>query len=202
MNYKFDMTDAEVKETKWAAKTVAQHLDGVKLLDGLRIGAVLLTGRQAAMRAAGSNKPQGRAYAEAFREWKQGFRFRTGKDAEAYYDHAIVCAQHRTIADEIIAGLSCKQRAEMGIFGLAARVRAKVRELEGASKPPRITPAARLNRVEGELADVKERLAATEPKHVSELVALLVKREPEEVAEMLRLTDAAWFNRLKAAADD
>ena len=42
-----------------------------------------------------------------------------------------------------------------------------------------------------------------EPKHVSELVGLLVKRMPEEeVAELLRLTDAAWFDRLVAAREE
>jgi hypothetical protein len=198
----FDMTDEEVRETKWAAREVAKHLDGSKLIDGLRIGSVLLKGRQHAMRAAGVNKPQGRKYAEAFREWKTAFRFREGKDAEAYYDAATACAQHRTIADEIIASLSDKQRPEMGVFGLAARVRAMVRELEGVLKPVRVTSASRLDHVEGELADVKERLAAVEPKHVSELVALIVQREPEEVAEMLRQTNPEWFARLLAAREE
>jgi hypothetical protein len=198
--HQFDMTDDEVRETKWASREVAKHLDGVKLIDGLRIGSVLLKGRQHAMRAAGVNKPQGRTYAEAFREWKTAFRFREGKDAENYYDAAIVCAQHRTIADEIIGSLSGKQRTEMGVFGLAARVRAKVRELEGVPKPVRATPASRFDELASRLAEVEERMTAAEPRHVSELVALLVKWAPEEVAEMLRQTDPAWFERLIEAA--
>jgi len=96
-----------------------------------------MKGRQYAMRTAGVNKPQGKNYAEALMEWKQGFKFRQDKDAKAYYDHAIVCAQHRSIADDLVAGLSGKQRAEIGAAGLAARVRAKLHELEGVPKRPR-----------------------------------------------------------------
>ena len=44
---------------------------------------------------------------------EQGFKFRQDKDAKAYYDHAIVCAQHRSIADDLVAGLSGKQRARL-----------------------------------------------------------------------------------------
>lgn len=198
--YQFDMTDDEVKEAKWAAKTLAQHLDGIKLQEALRMGSILMTGRQYAMRSAGVNKPQGRAYAEAFMEWKRGFKFREDKDGKAYCDHAIVCAQHRTIADDIIAGMSAKQRAEIGAAGLAARVRAKVRELEGVPKPVRVTPASRLEDLAGQLADVRERVMASEPKHVSDLASLLGKREPEEVAEALRLaTDKLWRVRLADA---
>jgi len=43
-------------------------------------------------------------------------------------------------------------------------------------------------------------MTAAEPRHVSELVALLVTRAPDEVAEMLRETDPAWFARLLEAA--
>jgi hypothetical protein len=107
--YQFDMTDDEVREAKWASREVAKHLDGIKLIEGLRIGEVLMKGRHHAMKTAGINKPQGKAYAEAFREWKTAFKFREGKDAENYYDAAIVCAQHRTIANEIIASASSKR---------------------------------------------------------------------------------------------
>jgi hypothetical protein len=198
----FDMTDDEVREAKWAAKEVAKHLDGVKLTDGLRIGEALLKGRQHAMRAAGANKPNGKHYAEAFREWKQAFKFREGKEAENYYDAAIVCAQHHTIANEIVSILSVKQKAEMGMYGLAKRVRAKVNELEGVPKPARIKPAARLDEHEGRIADLEERVMASSPKHVSELAGFLVKRKPEEVVEALRLADPVWLKRLLKAIQE
>jgi hypothetical protein len=200
--YQFDMTDDEIRETKWAAKEVAKHLDGVKLIDGLRIGEALLRGRQHAMRAAGANKPNGKAYAVAFRDWKQAFKFREGREAENYYDSAIVCAQHRTIANEIVSLLSAKQKTEMGMHGLAKRVRAKLNELEGEPKPARIKPASWRNDVNGRLADIEERVMASEPKHVSELVKLLVRRTPKEVAEMLHRTDPTWFADLLAAMQE
>jgi hypothetical protein len=203
--YQFDMTDDEVREAKWASREVAKHLDGIKLIEGLRIGAVLMKGRQHAMTAAGSNKPQGKAYAEAFREWKTAFKFREGKDAENYYDVAIVCAQHRTIADEIVALLSPKQRSDMGMFGLAKRVRAKVNELEGVPKPVKIRPntvRGDLDGLRGELADLRERLTASEPKGAVELLELLARHEPAEVLEIMRLHQRSWFTRLIALVDE
>jgi hypothetical protein len=200
--HKFDMTDDEVRETKWAAKEVARNLDGVKLTDGLRIGEVLMNGRHHAMKAAGINKPQGKAYAEAFREWKQAFKFREGKEAENYYDAAIVCAQHRTIANEIVSLLSVKQKSEMGMFGLAKRVRAKVSELENGPKPVKDKPQSWRRDVEGQLADLQERLASAEPKGASDLVSLLAQHEPSEILELLRVHQQAWFERLMGAARD
>jgi hypothetical protein len=194
--HQFNMTNDEVREAKWAAKEVARNLDGVKLTDGLRIGEVLMNGRHHAMKAAGINKPQGKAYAEAFREWKQAFKFREGKEAENYYDAAIVCAQHRTIANEIVSLLSVKQKSEMGMFGLAKRVRAKVSELENGPKPVKDKPQSWRRDVEGQLADLQERLASAEPKRASELVSLLAQHEPAEILELLRLHQRSWLARL------
>jgi hypothetical protein len=200
--HQFNMTNDEVREAKWAAREVAKHLDGVKLLDGLRIGEVLLTGRHHAMKAAGINKPQGKAYAEAFREWKQAFKFREGKDAENYYDAAIVCAQHRTIANEIVSLLDVKQKSEMGMFGLAKRVRAKVGELEGGPKPVKAKPESWRREIDERLAEIEERVASVEPKRASELVSLLAQHEPAEILELLRLHQRAWLERLMGAARD
>jgi hypothetical protein len=201
--YQFDMTDDEVKEAKWASKEVAKHLDGVRLLDGLRIGAVLLQGRNAAMKAARTNQPQGKAYAEALQEWKKAFKFREGKEAQNYYDYAIVCAQHRSIADGIIATLSDRQRHEMGMSGLAKRVRAKLREIEDGPKPVKPPKPKGLrgevDDVKGELADLRERIAAAEPRAYSEVVDLIVRRKPVEFLELLRLAHGAWRTQLVEA---
>jgi hypothetical protein len=56
--------------------------------------------------------------------------------------------------------------------------------------------APQFEHLAGQIADLQERVAVAEPKHVSELVTLLVKQAPEQVAEMLRLTDPACFDRL------
>ncbi len=200
--YQFNMTDEEVREAKWASREVAKHLDGVKLLDGLRIGETLLKGRHYAMKAASINKPQGKAYAEAFREWKKAFKFREGKEAENYYDAAIVCAQHHTIANEIVSLLNVKQKSEMGMFGLAKRVRAKVSELENGPKPVKGNSQSWRRDVEGQLADLHERLASADPKRASEAAELVSKYEPTEILELLRLHHRAWFTQLMEAARD
>ena len=150
-----DMSDEQIKLAKAAGRLATKHLDGVKLYEGVKIGASLLDGRNVAMKIAGTNKPQGKAYAEAFREWKQHFKFPSGPDAEGFYDAAIVCAQHSSIADAIIASLSVKQGAELGVFGLSKRIRAKLNEFEGA--PPRIAPVSRTAALEGRIADLEDR---------------------------------------------
>jgi hypothetical protein len=205
--YKFDMTDDEVANARRAGKLAQAHLKGAKLTEALTIGENLLVGSRAAMKAAGldpadNNKPPtGRAYSEAFREWKDAFKFPRGKEEEDFYDAAIVCARHRTTADEIIAGLSVKQRSDMGVFGLAKRVRAKLREFEGGgSKPVKNRPVSWRKEVDGRLADVEERVHASEPKSASDLIALIARHEPAEFLELLRLHQQAWLERLMVAA--
>jgi hypothetical protein len=194
--YQFDMTDAEVKRAKAAARLVAKIVSGEQLSQALEIGDQLLKGRAFAMKAVRTNKPQGRAYAEAFREWKAMFKFPTGKDNEALYDAAIVCAQHRALAEEIIASLDVKKRVEMGIFGLAARVRAKTRELDGLPRRPKPNFRARdeLENVKGALMDMREELTAAR----SENPLAYWRESPREVALILPRSDRA---KAKALGD-
>jgi hypothetical protein len=157
------------------------------LYEGLKIGESLLVGRQAAMKAVQTNKPSGKAYNEAYRDWKTAFKFPTGKDAEALYDAAIVCAQHRSLADDIIAMLDPKKRAEMGIFGLAVRVRAKLREISGEPKalPARVTQQTRFAAVEGRIADLEDQLAHAR----SENPLAHWHQSPREVARIMVRTN-------------
>jgi hypothetical protein len=187
------MTDEQVKLAKGAAKLASSHLAGAKLYEGLKIGESLLVGRNAAMKAVQTNKPSGKAYNEAYRDWKAAFKFPKGKDAQALYDAAIVCAQHRTIADDIINMLDAKKRADMGIFGLAVRVRAKLRELSGEPKklPARVTQQARFGAVEGRMADIEEQLTAARSENPFSHWA----ESPKEVARIL-----VRANRQKAEA--
>jgi hypothetical protein len=185
--YQFDMTDEEVKRAKAAARLVAKITSGEQLSNALEVGDQLLKGRAFAMKAARTNKPQGRAYAEAFREWKAMLRFPTGKDAEALYDAAIVCAQHRALAEEIIASLEVKKRVEMGVFGLAARVRAKIRELEGLPRQPKLERRSELANLRGEMADMREEVTAAR----SENPFAYWRESPREVARILARADPA-----------
>jgi hypothetical protein len=203
---RFDMTDEQVKLAKSAAKLAQAHLSGAKLYEALKIGESLLVGRAAAMKTAGSNKPSGRTYAEAFRAWKAAFKFPIGKEAEALYDAAIVCAQHRSLADGIIAELPIKKRAEMGAFGLAVRVRVKLREFEDGpvtSPPPRQASAglarrSRRDEYEGRLADLEERLTAARGEN-----PLAYWREaPEEVARIMVRADRRQAQALADALSE
>jgi hypothetical protein len=201
--YQFDMTDAEVKRAKAAARLVAQITSGEQLSKALEVGDQLLKGRAFAMKAARTNKPLGRAYAEAFREWKATFKFPTGKENEALYDAAITCAQHRALAEEVIASLAVKKRVEMGVFGLAARVRAKVRELEGLPRQPKPARRNELADVKGELADMREELTAAR----SENPFAYWRESPREVARILARADRAkaealWKALGEALAED
>jgi hypothetical protein len=81
------------------------------------------------------------------------------RKGEPLYDAAITCA-HRALAEEVIASLVVKKRVAMGVFGLAARVRAKVRELEGLPRQPKLARRKELDNVKGELADMREELTA------------------------------------------
>jgi hypothetical protein len=170
--HQFDMTDDEVKSARKAGRLAQAHLGGAKLAEAIQIGENLLVGRRVAMKSVGldptSNRPPtGRHYAEAFRQWKDLFRFPTGKQAENFYDAALVVAQHRSIADAIIAGLDQKQRADMGAFGLAKRVRSKLNEFEGEAAKPRRPSPSRLSDLEaemvGRLQDIEERITGVDP---------------------------------------
>jgi hypothetical protein len=191
------MTDEQVKLARGAAKLARDHLAGAKLYEGLKIGESLLVGRAAAMKAAKTNKPSGKLYAEALREWKTAFKFPTGKDAEALYDAAIVCAANRTFADEIIAMLDAKRRADMGVFGLAVRVRAKLRELSGERKqlPARVTQQAQFADIKGRMADIEEQLTAAR----SEDPLRYWRKSPREVARILVRTSRSEAQALADA---
>jgi hypothetical protein len=191
----FDMTDEQVKLAGEAGRLAARHLGGIKLAEGLKIGAMLLVGRAAAMKAAGVNAPLGRPYAEAFSEWKRSFKFPEGKEAQDFYDQAIVCAQHLAITEGIIAGLSAKQKPEMGVFGLAKRVRAKLNEFEGASKatqPKRQRAGHVASEFAGRLADIEERQMSEEP-------LKWWRDSPEEIGRAMARVDSVAFRRLSAA---
>jgi hypothetical protein len=193
--YQFDMTDDEVKRAEAAAKLVIGLAKAEQLSNGLEIGAQLLRGRAFAMKAAGVNKPMGRAYAEAFAEWKKAFGFPDGKEHAVLYSNAIVCAEHRVLADEIIADLSLKQKMDMGIFGLASRVRKMVEKLEGGppkAKARRSSTREHIERMSGEMADIRDELAAARASDPEKHW----RAAPEAVGRTMAMSDADAFRRL------
>ena len=205
--YQFDMTDAEVKHARAAARLVTRITKGEQLARWLEVGDQLLKGSAFAAKAVGipaSNKaPTGQKYGEAFSQWKDAMKFPRSKEHNALYDAAIVCARHRQLAETIIAGLDLKHRVEMGIFGLAARVRAKLREFEGETKPrqpPRTN--AMLAEVRGQLADMREELAAarsenpiahwqTAPAETGRVMRRVNRRAAETLARAVLETDGS-----------
>jgi hypothetical protein len=209
--YQFTMTDEEVKRTKAAVRLVPQLGKGEQLYKGITIGEALLKGRAHAMNAVRVNRPQGRAYAEAFSEWKAGFKWPTGKENEALYDAAITCAEHRSITESIIASLDLKKRVELGIFGLAVRVRRKVKELEGEDQPPRRKPGPKgRDELAGRLDDVEERLTAARAenpfnyweKSPVEVARILVRANPAAAQKLARSIDEAHARRAAAEEGD
>jgi hypothetical protein len=191
--YQFDMTDEQVKLARAAGKLATRHLNAIKLYEGISIGESLLTGRAAAMKAAKTNQPRGKQYALAFAEWKSAFKFPPGKDAERFYDEAIVCAQHRQIAETIISALDVKQKASLGEFGLAKRVRTKLAEFDGTpAKKPRKPRAAREDEFDGRLRDVEERQRSEEPLSYWET-------DPDAIGRVMARRNRASARRLAAA---
>jgi hypothetical protein len=71
----------------------------------------------------------------------------------------------------------------MGVFGLAVRVRAKLRELDDAPRrlPARVTQQAQLAEIKGRMADVEEQLTAAR----SENPLAYWRDSPREVARIL-----------------
>lgn len=186
INFEQEMTSEQVQLAQEAGKLAHDHVQGVRLYEGLKIGESLLVGRDVAMRLAHVNAPIGRAYADHLLRWKMRFGFPTDPAFNSFCDAAIYCAQNRSIADEVIASLPVKRRAELGIQGLVKRVRERVREARGEPrKPPKPSPVAtlkqKLSDAEGELADAKERLAATDEGSLFDLR----KDTAEEIAEII-----------------
>ena len=143
-DFAHDMTAEQITLAKAAGRLARKQAAGSTLYDALKIGEALLVGRAAAMRTAGVNRPFGRQYAHAFAAWKTQFGFTANKGLPlppAYLDNCIFAAEHRGDAEQIIAELSPTQRAGMGISGLTARVRAKLKpELQA----PRMTPSRQI----------------------------------------------------------
>lgn len=152
LDFSRELTPEEIERAKRAGKLAQDSLSGHRLYESLDIGEVLLKGRAIALARSGASTPRqgGRPYAEVFAAFKQTFGFPTYNDpkdqkrADAFYDDAIYCAQHRQFVDEIINKMDPRWRANVGVSGLAKRVRAKVREAQGYHPSPRVSPFANL----------------------------------------------------------
>jgi hypothetical protein len=159
------MTEEEVELAREGGRIAREHTRGVKLYEGIKLGESLLVGRRVAMQRAGSNIPRGNPYTLYFQEWKREFKFPEGQRDERFFDEAIVCAQNKTIANEIIASLNVNQRAEMGVFGLAKRIRAALKP-EAQVKPKKLDKnvlAEAVIAVSGRLSDVETKQMSAEP---------------------------------------
>ena len=147
-----------------ASALMNEHIGGVKLKEAMLIGEAILDGRNAAMEMSGSNDPRGGRYTRALAEWKLQFGF--ADKPKALLDDCMIAAQHRALSDEIIASLKPVQRANFGVAGLAKRVRAKLKEIEGKIAIPRVSPQAKLKaqleEAEGKLAHLEEERASIE----------------------------------------
>jgi hypothetical protein len=128
------------------------------------------------------------------------FGFPDGEEHGVLYDNAIVCAEHRTVADQIIAELSLKKKMDLGIFGLAARVRKRIAELKG--EPPQATAKKKqrstredIERMSGEMADIREELAAARASDPEKHW----RADPEAIGRTMAVADPNAFRRLVRA---
>jgi hypothetical protein len=74
------------------------------------------------MKASGANTLRHKGYALAFRQWKRKFHFpddTTDKGAARFYSDAIVVAEHKELAEQLIAIMTATRKADMGVPGLA-----------------------------------------------------------------------------------
>jgi hypothetical protein len=120
--YHFNMTPAQTKLARWAGRTAVKHLTGAKLYEGIKIGEALLIGRAAAMKASGANTTRDKGYALAFKQWKRQFKFPDDDSipgAARFYTDAILIAEQRELANELIVKMGSERKAEMGVAGLA-----------------------------------------------------------------------------------
>jgi hypothetical protein len=160
-NFNVLMSPDEIDLAHKASAIAASHLKGEKLHESLMVGEAILVGRKAAMEAVNTNTANGYHYSKAFTAWKAQFGF--ASVPKPFLDQCMICAQHRTIADEIIAALKPIQRANLGINGLAKRVRDKLAAIAGEAK----RAAARVNPITAlkeKLADTTHALANAEEK--------------------------------------
>ena len=147
-DFTHEMTVEQIRLAKAAGKLARHHASGGKLYESLTVGESLLVGRDVAMKMSGSNQPRGKQYSLRFQAWKAKFGFiatDTGaRIPDSWLDECILCAQHRTLSDEIIASLPPATRANLGVSGLSKRVRQRLAEIEGRHLPPKVTPMAQL----------------------------------------------------------
>ena len=184
-NFNDLMSPDQIELAHEASAIAHDQIKGANLYKALKVGEAILIGSTAAMEASGSNRDNGYLYARAFKAWKAQFGFDTVPPT--YLDDCKVCAKHRTISDEIIAGLKPGRRANIGVSGLAKRVRQKLRELTGEKVAQRASPHASIRR---KLADTTSKLA-----HVEEQLAAV----DEDPAPTLDRRLAGWAKALAEA---
>jgi hypothetical protein len=133
LDFEKEMTEAEVAAAREAGELAARRQRGGSLLDDLKIGDMLLFGRNFILNKYHLTAPRGQPYGAYFAAWKRQMNFPAYNDpvaakaANALYDEAIFCASHRELANEIIASESVKWRANSGVSGLAKRIRTRLR---------------------------------------------------------------------------
>jgi len=76
------------------------------------IGAALLIGRDHAMRAVGIDRPHGRRYSRAFRQWLQNYGF--GNMSEATRKRIVTLTENATAIEAWRATLSPRERNRIG----------------------------------------------------------------------------------------
>lgn len=178
------MTTAEVASARRGGEIVRQHRTGEKLRhqieEAFEVGTGLMIGRATAMRAAKANRPRGRPYFEAFAKWKRAFGYeRTGDRPNNYFSDCLVIAERREIAEQIVTQTSEGEQFDLGLSGLANRVRDRLSE----TKAPEASAAAKTSKAA--VADAARTKTQARPR----------VREAADNAEIATLRKELWAAR-------
>ncbi len=167
--------------------------------EAFTVGAGLLIGRATCKLAANTDKPRGRPYFEAFGKWKKAFGYvSTGDMSTAYFDDCLVIAEHREIAEQIIAEAPEDERFGFGVSTLAKRTRWRVRlEFE---KAERAAAEAAEGDSAAELRDARKAWLVDPSEDTTRDPAFVLRREEFE-QWLVRRREALEFSYLAREAE-
>jgi hypothetical protein len=180
-----DETRREAEKEKLAAEAFERIRTGQHWRDWMFIADGLMVGRFRAMRRAATDNIQDPKYRRAFREWMNERQWARDLDNPTR-SHLFWCADHRSELEAWRDTLASNKRAELNHPSTMKRAYERAHADKAAKAAPQ--PETRYQRLErefeqvsGELADARERLAATDQGSLFDLH----KDTAAEIAEVI-----------------
>lgn len=199
MNTTLELSQDQAKFIKEAVKEWKAINKGREFAGWMKIGAALMIGRQLIFARLRTNRPEGKAYNEAFSRWCREHGF-TNPEIDPPTRSDLLFLQepeHRVICDEIRAAMAQSERLKVNHpRGMVRRVRAYLRQREGEPPKRRATGDERVRELEHELADAQEQLAGRDQEH------FLRRIEPMSLARRIAEEWQGDRDRLIELVDD